>query len=59
MFQALALCSDKGLTQKASGLETVYNGQFTLSALFIRPNYCVIPPLPAQKHSFFRYLPPL
>ena len=50
--------SDEGLTLETSAFESLYGGQFKLSAQLIKPNYLVILP-PTQHHSFFRNLPPL
>ena len=57
-YLCMVIRSDEGLTLKTSASESLYDGQFTLSTQFIKPNYLVILP-PTQHHSFFRNLPPL
>ena len=38
-----SLCSDEGLTLENPALQTLYDRQFTLSTLLIKPNYIIIP----------------
>lgn len=50
--------ANEGLTLETLAVETLYNGQFTLSTQCITPNYLVTPPL-TQHHSVLENLPPV
>ena len=57
MFRAVALRSDDGLTLRTPALETLYGGQFTISAQLLKPNYFVTLPTDAAPQFFLETYP--
>ena len=57
MFRAVALRSDEGLTLRTPALETLYGGQFTISAQLLKPNYFVTLPTDAAPQFFLETYP--